>query len=167
MTNGIIGRRAPELLVPYWIDAQGIQRPPVTLDELGSQHRMLFFYQHWCSGCHLHGFPSLLALVDKSHSKNVGFAIVQTAFEGHDVNTQDKLVVDQRRYGLRVPFGHEGKTPSGAYPTTVENFRAGGTPWFVTIDPAGVVMQNGFAIDADEFIASVERRRLAAEAAFS
>jgi hypothetical protein len=64
------------------------------------------------------------------------------------VNTQDKLLVDQRRYGLRVPFGHEGKSPSGAYPTTVENFCARGTPWFVTIDPAGVVMQDGSAVDA-------------------
>ena len=43
--------------------------PPVTLDELGRRNRMLLFPQHWCSGCHSRGSPSLLALVDKPRGK--------------------------------------------------------------------------------------------------
>jgi hypothetical protein len=33
----------------------------------------------------------------------------------------------------------------------MENYCTGGTPWFVAIDPDGVVLQDGFVIDADWF----------------
>jgi thiol-disulfide isomerase/thioredoxin len=82
MTQSIAGQPAPELAVPYWIDAEGKERPPLTLKELGARHRVLFFYQHWCGGCHSHGFPVLEGLVRNPHAKNVGIAAVQTAFEG-------------------------------------------------------------------------------------
>ena len=36
----------------------------------------------------------------------------------------------------------------------MENARTGGTLWFLTIDAAGVVMEDGFAIDADQLIAT-------------
>jgi thiol-disulfide isomerase/thioredoxin len=152
MTQSIAGQPAPELAVPYWIDAVGRERPPLTLKELGARHRLLFFYQHWCGGCHSHGFPTLQALVQDPRAKDVGVAAVQTAFEGAYVNTRDKLPLDQQRYGLRIPFGHQGRSSLGVYPTTMENYRTGGTPWFVAIDPDGVVLQDGFAIDVDRFI---------------
>jgi thiol-disulfide isomerase/thioredoxin len=155
MTQSIAGQPAPELAVPYWIDADGKERPPLTLKELGARHRLLFFYQHWCGGCHSHGFPTLQALVQDPRTKDVGVAAVQTAFEGAYVNTRDKLSLDQRRYGLRIPFGHEGHSSLGVYPTTMENYSTGGTPWFVAIDPDGVVLQDGFAIDVDRFIRAV------------
>ena len=56
MTQSIAGQPAPELAVPYWIDAEGQKRPPLTLKELGARHRLLFFYQHWCGGCQSHYF---------------------------------------------------------------------------------------------------------------
>jgi hypothetical protein len=33
------------------------------------------------------------------------------------------------------------------------NYRTGGTPWLVVIDPAGTVIENGFSIDAEELLA--------------
>ena len=63
MTQSIAGQPAPELAIPYRIDAEGKERPPLTLKELGARHRLLIFYQHWCGGCHSHGFPTLQALV--------------------------------------------------------------------------------------------------------
>jgi hypothetical protein len=70
-------------------------------------------------------------------------------------NTRDKLSLGQRRYGLRIPFGHEGHSSLDVYPTTMENHSTGGTPWFVAIDPDGVVLQDGFAIDVDRFVRAV------------
>ena len=99
----------------------------------------------------VHVFPTLQALVQNPRTKNVGFAAVQTAFEGAYVNTHDKLPLDQQRYSLRSPFGLEGRSPLGVPPLTMENYRTGGTPWFVAIDPDGVVLQDGFVIDADRF----------------
>ncbi|SIO64414.1 hypothetical protein SAMN05443247_10374 [Bradyrhizobium erythrophlei] len=46
---------------------------------------------------------------------------VQTAFEGAYVNTRDKLPLDQQRYGLRIPFDHEGRSSLGVLPTTMES----------------------------------------------
>lgn len=153
MTYGLQGSVAPELLVPHWIDENGQARPPLTLKELGARYRVLFFYQHWCPGCHSHGFPTLLALIAAEKAAEVGFAVVQTVFEGVEVNTPDRLRHEQTKYGLRIPFGHDAISPDGHYPTTMVNYRTGGTPWLVVIDPAGTVIENGFSIDAEEFLA--------------
>src|SRR3546814_10706865 len=77
-----------------------------------------------------------------------GFAVVQTVFEGVEVNTPDRLRHDQTKYGLRIPFGHDAISPDGRYPTTMVNYRTGGPPWLVVIDPAGTVIENGFSIAA-------------------
>jgi hypothetical protein len=37
----------------------------------------------------------------------------------------------------------------------MENYRTGGTPWLVAIDPDGVVLQDGFAIEIDRSIRAV------------
>jgi len=151
MTIGIQGRVAPDLIVPHWIDESGQPRTPLTLSELGSRYRILFFYQHWCPGCHSHGFPALVELTERA-PEDFGLAAVQTVFEGFDVNTADQLGPDQRRYGLRIPFGHDPVSPDGQYSTTMVNYRTGGTPWFVAIDPAGIVVGNGFSIDVDRLL---------------
>lgn len=155
MTQSIAGHPAPELTVPYWIDHGGKERRTLTLKELGARHRLLFFYQHWCAGCHSHGFPTLQKLVQNPLTRNLGIAVVQTAFEGAYVNTRDKLPLDQQRYGLRIPFGHESRSSLDVLPATMENYCTGGTPWFVAIDPDGVVLQDGFTIDVDRFVRAV------------
>lgn len=94
-------------------------------------------------------------VVQDPRTEDVGVAAVQTAFEGAYVNTRDKLPLDQRRYGLRIPFGHEGPSALGVNLTTMENYCTGGTPWFVAIDPDGVFLQDGFAIDVNGFIRAV------------
>src|SRR5262249_44672806 len=144
MTQSIAGQPAPELTVPYWIDAEGNERPTLTLKELGARHRLLFFYQHWCAGCHSHGFPTLRKLVQNPLTRNLGIAAVKSAFEGAYFNPRDKLPLDQQPYGLRIPFGHEGRSSPDVLPATMENYCTGGTPWFVAIDPDGVVLQDGF-----------------------
>lgn len=155
MMYGVQGGAAPELRVPNWIDESGQARPPLTLQELGARYRVLFFYQHWCSGCHSRGFPTLLALVAAKKAVDVGFAVVQTVFEGVEVNTLDQLVQDQSRYGLRIPFGHDAISADGRYPTTMIDYRTGGTPWFVVIDPAGTVIENGFTLDAEQLLSAI------------
>ena len=51
---------APELRVMQWIGGDGKELDvPVTLSQLGSGPKILFAFQHWCRGCHLHGFPTL------------------------------------------------------------------------------------------------------------
>src|SRR3546814_19204518 len=72
-----LGSVAPELLVSHWIDGNGQARPPLTLKELGERHRVLLFYQHWCPGCHSHGFPTLLAFIAAEKAAEIGSASVR------------------------------------------------------------------------------------------
>ncbi|HEY4318837.1 MAG TPA: TlpA family protein disulfide reductase [Herbaspirillum sp.] len=152
MEMGIIGRQAPELRASYWIDADGKERPELKLAELGEGYKVLFFFQHWCPGCHSLGFPVLKRLLNHFQDRGVGFAVIQTVFEGQDVNTSDKLALNQARHHLHIPFGHDVASPGNSHPATIEEYRTGGTPWFVTIDPDNVVIDNGFTLDLDRFI---------------
>lgn len=154
METGIAGLPAPALGNIRWIDENGSERDPLTLDEMGQGFRILFFFQDWCPGCHAHGFPTFVKLAKELRDKGIGFAAIQTVFEGTDVNTFDRLRENQRRYGLRVPFGHAvaNPAPAGIVPPIMEAYRSGGTPWFVVIAPDGRVVYDGFRLDAKSLV---------------
>ena len=47
--------QAPELRVPYWIDAKGEERAALTLKELGTGDKVILAFKAECSGCHSFG----------------------------------------------------------------------------------------------------------------
>ena len=153
MEPGIVGLPAPPLKHVRWIDEVGNERSPLTLAELGGGFKILFFFQDWSLVCHRHGFPTLVTLAREFRNKGVGLAAIQTVFGGAEVNTFDRLTVNQRRYGLRIPFGH-AVTDSAvdAVPAIMAAYRSGGTPWFVVIAPDGRVVYDGFLLAADGLI---------------
>ena len=157
-SHGTPAVRAPELRVAQWIDAQGLARAPLTLAELGNGLKVIYCFQHWCAGCHSHGFPALVKLVGALSCAGFGFAVVQTVFEGVEANTFERLRETQLRYGLKLPFGHDPPAAShGAMmiPTVMQDYGTGGTPWFIVINPAGEVVFSDFQLDADRLIADV------------
>ena len=96
---GMIGRRAPELRVRRWIGGNGeALGTPLKLSDLGTRVKILFAFQHWCSGCHSHGFPTLQRFYSILAPMGVGFAAIQMVFEGADENTLEKLNLNQRKY---------------------------------------------------------------------
>jgi thiol-disulfide isomerase/thioredoxin len=154
MQAGIVGLPAPPLENVRWITENGDERRPLTLTDLGRGFKVLYFFQDWCAGCHTYGFPTFVKLAEELHEKDVGLAAIQTVFEGSEVNTFDRLRENQRRYGLRVPFGHavaEGAS-AAAVPAIMEVYRSGGTPWFVVIAPNGYVVYDGFRLDAESLV---------------
>lgn len=86
----------------------------------------------------------------------VGFAVVQTVFEGAEDNTVERLRETQLRYDLRIPFGHDPGDET-APPVTMIDYHTGGTPWFVVIDPAGQIMHSHFHIDAERAMPALLR----------
>ena len=152
MRTGIVGQPAPPLRDVRWIDGTGEERGPLSLDELGDGYRILYFFQDWCEGCHAHGFPTLVRLVTELVDKNVGFAVIQTVFEGFEVNTFERISDTQRRYGLDIPFGHAGPESGKSVPALMEEYRTGGTPWFVVIAPDGKVVFDGFQLNPDALV---------------
>lgn len=143
-----------ELRVPQWIDAHGKAIAPLKFANLGSGFKVIYCFQHWCAGCHSHGFPTLKKLVGALSGQGVGFAAVQTVFEGQEVNTFDRLREAQLRYGLEIPFGHDPDTGGGS--SLMADFATGGTPWFIVIDPHGTILHSDFRLDAERFIRDVD-----------
>jgi len=158
-------RQAPELRVAHWIDGEGNPRAPLKLADLGPGHKVIYCFQHWCPGCHASGFPTLKRLVEALDGKGVGFAVVQTVFEGAEENTVERLRETQTRYSLKIPFGHDGGV--GEQPSIMSDYRTGGTPWFIVIDPSGQVIHSNFRVDAEAVIALVGNAEQAGRAAGS
>ena len=148
---GIEGRRAPELDVDYWIDSTG-EATDFKLAKQQGKWVFLKCFQSWCPGCHSHGFPALKKISDAlADNPAIACAGIQTVFEGHFTNTVDKVREIQLRYDLRIPMGHD---PGGDehYPSTMIDYRTGGTPWMILINPQREVVYNDYSINADKAI---------------
>ena len=148
---GIKGQIAPELHVDYWIDENG---DPATFKLADHEGKWVFLkcFQSWCPGCHSHGFPALKQISDAlADNPKIVFAGIQTVFEGHYTNTVDKVREIQLQYDLRMPMGHDPGPENGS-PKTMVNYRTGGTPWMILINPDREVIFNDFGINAEKAI---------------
>lgn len=150
---GIRGYVAPEIELDYWIDHEG---EPTQFSVAESKGKWLFlkFFQNWCPGCHSSGFPTLKAFSDAFHDNpKVAIAGVQTVFEGYNVNTQDAVRELQLRYEIQATMGHDpGDAEAHTPGDTMRNYRTGGTPWLVLVDPNGAVAFNDYHVDTNKLI---------------
>lgn len=145
--------KAPELRVPYWIDANGEECEPLTLAKLGSQYKVIFCFKASCPSCHARGFPTMKKIVDNLSDKGFGFAVIHTAFDDDPRNSQDRIREMQIKYDIKVPFGHDPKIGSN-YPTFMEDYRTRGTPFFIVINPNNEIAFGDFSLDADKLISA-------------
>ncbi len=156
-TRGIEGQLAPELSIDYWIDGKG-ESSNFSVKDAKGKWVFLKCFQNWCPGCHSSGFPTLKAFSDRFYGHpQVAIAGIQTVFEGYRSNTVDAVRELQLRYDLPVTMGHDpGDEKTHDLPSTMRNYRTGGTPWLILINPAGQVAFNGFRVDSDKLIEFVE-----------
>nr|WP_317850396.1 TlpA family protein disulfide reductase [Roseovarius aestuarii] len=139
-----------------WIDGAGQPtKKPLQLADLGDGFKLIYCFQHWCPGCHSHGFPTLQMLVRALAGKGFGFAVIQTVFEGFEENTVDRLRPTQERYGLAIPFGHDVQPAGAGLSGFMLDYQTGGTPWFTVIDPQGRVIYADFNLDPARFLAAL------------
>jgi thiol-disulfide isomerase/thioredoxin len=155
---GIKGKQAPPLHVDYWIDASG---KPATFSQQQVDGKWVYLkcFQNWCPGCHEHGFPALKKVADAFLNENrVEVLAIQTVFEGFSSNTREKVRELQLRYELPIMMGHDAGDPkTHPHPKTMQDYRTGGTPWVVIINPKGEVIYNHFHINPDRFIAQLKQ----------
>lgn len=159
---GIEGHKAPELTKDIqWVDGNGDEQAAIQLADYEGKFKVLYGFQSWCPGCHSRGLPALQKMTKalKDNDQVVFFAL-QTVFEGSHVNTKEKMLETQKKYNLKIPFGHDaGNAASRNQSTTMNNYRTGGTPWFIFIDQNDQVVFNDFHLDADkaiEFLKSIK-----------
>jgi hypothetical protein len=105
------------------------------------------------------GFPTLQKLTQAFKNENqVVFLAVQTVFEGHEYNSQDKLRKNQLEWGLKIPMAHEAGNPqTHEIPKIMKKYRSGGTPWTALIDPKGKVVYNHFHIQPSQATAIINQ----------
>lgn len=156
-TRGIEGLDAPELEFDYWIDANG-EPGSFSVKESRGKWVFLKFFQNWCPGCHSSGFPTLQAFTEQfGDHPDVAIAAVQTVFEGYNSNTVKAVRELQLRYDLPIMMGHDQGTPEPReLPSTMKNYRSGGTPWLVLISPDGKVRYNDFHVKRESLIEYME-----------
>jgi hypothetical protein len=78
-------------------------------------------------------------------------------FEGYSFNTQDKLRHNQLKYSLKIPMAHAAGNPDASgIPEIMKNYRSGGTPWTVIIDPDGRVVYNSYHIKTSQAVTLIE-----------
>lgn len=140
--TGIVGEKAPTWGVTKWLNLPPGQE---TLDITDYHGKVLYLYgfQSWCPGCHSHGFPTMLKLMQAfQHQEDVAFVAVQTVFEGFPYNTFDHAQRVAKRYKLDIPVGQSGE--NGRRSEIMKHYRTGGTPWTMVIDRQGIVRFNDF-----------------------
>ena len=103
------------------------------------------------------GFPTLKKLTEAfADNDQVQFLAVQTVFEGYEFNTEEKLRQNQLTYRLEIPMAHApGNRRTHEVPAIMKDYRSGGTPWTVIIDPAGKIVFNAFHIKVDRAAAMI------------
>lgn len=154
MDYGIQSLTAPEWDIKQWVGENGKPIEPVKLSDLGKGFKVIYCFQSWCPGCHKYGFPSLKKMVEELKDHPVKFAVIQTVFEGFDENGFDELLATQKKYDLKIPFGHDFNR--NQVPDIMKKYKTGGTPWFIIIDQDNKVIFNDFHLNEDKFISAIK-----------
>jgi len=145
--------KAPEFNVKDWVNANGKKIDAIKLSYYRGQFKIVYCFQSWCPGCHSKGLPDLKKMVE-AHKDNdkVTFLAVQTVFEGHHENTYEKMVETQKKYDLKIPFGHDAGDDGKSRSNIMTNYQTGGTPWFLFIDKHDRVVFSDFHLNVDAAI---------------
>lgn len=148
ISYGIEGERAPEFGVDTWLNLSP-GASSVEISDYDDVCLYLYCFQSWCPGCHSHGFPTMLRMMEMlSDEPRLAFLTVQTVFEGFDTNTLDGAREVAQRYKLEIPVGHDpGAEQSGSI--LMRRYRTGGTPWTIVIDRNRRVRFNAFQADVE------------------
>ena len=145
--------RAPEFDVKDWVDANGNKTEPIKLSDLNGKFKVVYCFQSWCPGCHSVGLPNLQKMVKALEgNEKVVFLAVQTVFEGHEANTYEKMVETQKKYDLKIPFGHDAGDDGKSRSNIMTNYKTGGTPWFILVDQYNNVVFADFHLNVDAAI---------------
>ena len=145
--------KAPEFNVKHWVDPSGNKTKQIKLSDFKDKFKVIFCFQSWCPGCHSRGLPALKKMVDGLENNNkIYFLAVQTVFEGFEANTYDKMLETQKKYELKIPFGHDAGDDDKSTSNIMKNYKTGGTPWFIFIDQHDNVVFADFHLNEDAAI---------------
>ncbi|PHS10118.1 MAG: thiol-disulfide isomerase [Kordia sp.] len=149
--------KAPEFNVKNWINAEGKKTTEIKLSDYKGKFKVVYCFQHWCPGCHSKGLPDLKKMVTALEGNDkVVFLAIQTVFEGHHANTYDKIIETQKKYELKIPFGHDAGDDGNSRSNIMTNYKTGGTPWFILIDQKDNIIFADFHLNVEGAIEAIK-----------
>ncbi len=148
---------APEWKVSKWINGD-----PGTLSSLKGRIVLIDFFQVWCPGCQQFSVPLFNHWQKKyGDNENVVIVSIHTVFEGHEVQTEDRLREFIAEHGIDHPVGIDAySSPTEDYPITMKRFGTEGTPHVVIVDRNGDVSFSHFGFFPYESVEAFIDRQL-------
>lgn len=124
---------------PDWQVSEWINGDPGNLRAQKGKIVLIHFFQLWCPGCNDFSIPLFQEWEEKFGSRDdVTILSIHTVFEGHDVQTPERLRAFVQEKGIRHPVGMDAYAPGESeVPVTMDRYETGGTPHVVIIDKKG------------------------------
>jgi len=132
----LVPEEAPDWKVSEWLNGN-----PGDLDDLRGQLVLIHFFQLWCPGCNDFSIPLFQHWEESFGARDdVTVLSIHTVFEGHDVQTPERLRSFIQEKGIRHPVGIDAyPAPGSEVPITMDRFETGGTPHVAIVDKQGLL----------------------------
>ena len=137
----LIPKDAPEWRVEEWIN-----RDPGTVADQRGKVVLIEFFQMWCPSCNSFSQP----LFERweylyGDRDDVEIVSIHTVFEGHDVQSPERLKDFVKAFGIKRPVGIDKHDSRGnPVPATMRRFETEGTPQVAIVDKFGVLRWSHF-----------------------
>lgn len=128
-------------LAPEWHIQEWIVGPAQTMKGLRGKVVVIDFFQLWCPGCNQFTLP----LIDSWETKfaaeiergDLALVSIHTVFEGHSVQTNERLKTFVKEKGMDHPVGVDMHEMDTRLPDTMINYQTRGTPEIAIVDKQG------------------------------
>lgn len=125
-------------LAPEWEVSEWINSSPLTLAELRGKVVVVEFFQMWCPGCNRFSIPLMIKWEKMFRgNKDIQLLSIHTVFEGHDVQTPERLRQFITEKKIRHPVAVDKPIAGSTIPATMRLYRTRGTPEMAIIDKEG------------------------------
>ncbi|MDH3627744.1 MAG: TlpA family protein disulfide reductase [Acidobacteriota bacterium] len=133
---------------PDWHISEWINGDPGPLRQQRDKVVIIEFFQMWCPACNQFSLPLMQRWEEKyGRRSDVLLVSIHTVFEGHDVQTPERLKAFVQEKGIRRPVGIDGyEIIDPEMPVTMKRFKTQGTPQIVIIGKDGKRVFDHFGI---------------------
>lgn len=143
---GMVGERFPDITHCLW---RGLSpgKNHLRREDLAGKIAVLMIFQVTSEYTSTEALPLLSKwYYDYRHDPDVLFFAVHNSFPPQEKNTMDDAVALLEQFRLPIPVGMDQATSLDS--TVCKLFQAPGHPWFVIVDPQGIIRYDG---DIDDF----------------
>ena len=145
LLTGLTAARAGVVLedvtAPEWDVSQWLNGDPGKLSDHRGRVVLIQFFQLWCPGCSSFSVPLFGRWEERYGNRDdVLLVSIHSVFEGHAVQTPQRLQDYVRQRGLRHPVGIDAYSPRDPLtPLTMKHYEVNGSPSVVVIDKEGKI----------------------------